>query len=69
VLKPNVIRAYKLPQLLECLKAMVSKEGYFEVQVHLEQSPLYKLYLYTGSRMLEQNMDFSKLAEHTQTQT
>jgi hypothetical protein len=45
---------------------MVSKEGYFEVQVHLEQSPLYKLYLYTGSRMLEQNMDFSKLAEQLQ---
>lgn len=66
VLKPNVIRAYKLPQLLECLKAMVSKEGYFEIQVHLEQSPLYKLYLYTGSRMLEQNMDFSKLAEQLQ---
>ncbi len=66
VLKPNVIRAYKLPILLENLKGLVNKEGYFEVLVHLEQSPLYKLYLYTGSRMLEQNMDFSKLAEQLQ---
>lgn len=66
LLKPNIIRAYKLPQLLECLKSIVLKEGYFEVLVHLEQSPLYKLYLYTGSRMLEQNMDFSKLAEQLQ---
>ena len=63
---PAIVRAYEAGQVASALQLVVKKYGYFETLVQLEQSPLYALYLYTGSRLLEQGIIFIKLAEQLQ---
>lgn len=66
LMQPGIIRAFTVSEVIKVVQDIVKRTGYFEALVQFEQSPLYKLYLYTGSRLLEQNIEFTKLAEQLQ---
>lgn len=44
------------------IKKLIAKFGYFDVIFHLEKSPVYKIYLDTGAKLLSQKATFEDLA-------
>jgi hypothetical protein len=48
-------------ELVNKLKQMVNKHGYFSVMENLERSPAYQAYMFTGSKLLETGGGFANL--------
>ncbi|GEM_PF-4148724 len=63
----RVFRSFDLLPLVEALRVIVRSIGYFDVLFALEQSPLYKTYLYMGNKILEENLAYSQLEIMMQT--
>ncbi|MCL5667194.1 MAG: hypothetical protein M1383_05505 [Patescibacteria group bacterium] len=54
-------KSFSTSSLAQKLKALISKQGYHAVIFSLEKSPLFKVYVDTGLKILEERLDFNSL--------
>lgn len=50
-------------ELAKKIKSLINEFGYFQVIFNLEKSPVYKIYLATGLKLLSEQLTFEELAE------